>query len=50
MAKPIEPTPTLKGKDADKFVELTHRTEANPDPEKAKFLEECFLLYSRFKF
>ncbi len=41
MAKPIEPTPEITGKDAEKFLRLTQRAQETPDPEKAKFLEDC---------
>ena len=49
VAKPIEPTPQLTGKDAEEFVQLTKRAETTPDPEKAKFLEECRKIYAERK-
>ncbi len=49
MAKPIEPTPILKGEDAREFLRLTHEEERNPSMEKAKFLQKCYLTYLKFK-
>ncbi len=49
MAKPIEPTPVLSGKDAELFLEMTLRAEVTPDPERAKFLEECRKIYAERK-
>jgi len=43
MAKPIEPTPTLKGKDAERFYESIE--EAQYDPSKDKQLEEARGVY-----
>ncbi len=34
MAKPIEPTPTLYGKDAERFVKRMIKEETNPDPKR----------------
>jgi len=39
MANPIEPTPTLRGKNVDKFCRSI--TEARYDPGKAKYLREA---------
>ncbi len=39
MAKPIEPTPTLYGKDAERLLESMNSSEV--DKEKEKFLSEC---------
>ncbi len=50
MAKPIEPTPILRGKDADEFLRLTLKAEEKVDARRANFIKECFLLYSRHKF
>ncbi|HIH19733.1 TPA: hypothetical protein HA244_00510 [Candidatus Micrarchaeota archaeon] len=49
MAKPIEPTPEITGKDADEFVELTKRAEVTLDPQKTKFLDECRKIYAERK-
>jgi len=35
-ARPIEPTPILRGEDARRFYEELDRTEANPDPKKSQ--------------
>ncbi len=50
MAKAIEPTPVLKGKDAEEFIRLTKKAEKTPDPERAKFLKECLMLYVSHRF
>ncbi len=34
MAKPIRATPTLRGKDAIKFVRNMLKEERNPDPKR----------------
>ncbi|MDO8511586.1 MAG: hypothetical protein Q7S55_05485 [Nanoarchaeota archaeon] len=34
MAKPIEPTPTLRGKDAIRFIQNMIKEERNPDPKR----------------
>jgi|GEM_PF-4055171 len=39
MAKPIEPTPVLKGGDAKEFLRLTFEAEKKPDE---KFLLKFF--------
>lgn len=49
MAKPIEPTPQITGKDAEKFLKLTSQAESTPNPTHAKFLEECRKIYSERK-
>ena len=46
MAKPIEPTPTLKGKEAIRFLREVFEEQRNPSPERVKFLREA----SRIKF
>ncbi|MFH0835640.1 MAG: hypothetical protein V1834_00570 [Candidatus Micrarchaeota archaeon] len=50
MAKPIQPTPTLKGKDAERFLLLTEKVERNPDRKRALFLRECLAVYESHKF
>ncbi|MEK6809915.1 MAG: hypothetical protein AABY40_04525 [Nanoarchaeota archaeon] len=40
MAKPIEPTPTLRGKDAIRFIQNMVKEEKNPSPERIKFIRE----------
>jgi hypothetical protein len=46
MAKPIAATPTLTGKDADRFVRNLDKTAT---PEKKKFLEESKKVYKTIK-
>ncbi len=50
MAKPIEPTPILKGEDAKKFYEELERAESSPSPKKAQFIKECVNLYLKKPF
>lgn len=39
MAKPIERTPTLRGKDAIRFIQNMIKEETNPDPKRIAFLQ-----------
>ena len=41
MAKPIEPTPTLRGKDAERFIKQMIKEEKNFDFERFKILERA---------
>ena len=41
MAKPIEPTPTLYGKDAQRFLKQMRKEEENPDPKRLKRIREA---------
>ena len=41
MAKPIEPTPTLRGKDAVRFIQNMIKEEINPDPKRIATLEKA---------
>tara|TARA_Y100000310_G_scaffold343992_1_gene454421 strand:- start:5703 stop:5855 length:153 start_codon:yes stop_codon:yes gene_type:complete len=41
MAKPIEPTPILKGKDAIHFLKQMEEEQRNPNPARIKFLHEA---------
>lgn len=41
MARPIEPTPTLTGKDAERFIENMIKEEKNPNPRRIAFLREA---------
>lgn len=50
MAKAIEPTPMLTGRDAANFLRLTAAAELRPDKKRADFLKECFLLFSSRRF
>lgn len=46
MARPIQPTPILKGKDAETFLEDLKK--AKPSPVVHKHLEDCQRLYEAF--
>ncbi len=41
MAKPIEPTPTLRGEDAIRFIQNMIKEERNPDPKRIAMLREA---------
>ncbi len=41
MAKPIEPTPTLRGKDAERFIRYMIKEEKHPDPKRLKRISEA---------
>jgi len=43
MARPIEPTPILEGKDAEMLIKEV--AEARFDPKKEKFLRECDIIF-----
>jgi len=43
MAKPIEPTPVLKGKDAERFLKSIK--ESKYSESKDRFLKECDQTY-----
>ena len=47
MARPILPTPVLKGKDKELFLKSIENLKH--DPEKAKFLKECQDTLKRIK-
>ncbi len=47
MAKPIEATPTLRGKEAYKFIEKMRKEETNPDPRRIAFIKKA--LNTKFK-
>ena len=54
MARPIAPTPVLKGRDAVRFLKEKERIEnLDPDSPEAKqreaFFNECIELYNRTK-
>lgn len=48
MARPIEPTPTLYGKDAVNFLKKMLAEEKNPNPKRLKFIEEA--MKTKFNF
>ncbi len=41
MAKPIEPTPTLYGKDAVRFLKRMIQEQEHPSPKRIKIIEEA---------
>ena len=41
MAKPIQPTPILSGKDAIRFLENMQKEQTNPNPKRIAFLREA---------
>lgn len=41
MAKPIEPTPTLRGKDAIRFIQNMIKEERNPNPRRLALLKRA---------
>lgn len=45
MARPIQPTPILEGKDARKVLELMNR--ATYSKKKQRFLDECREIYKK---
>jgi len=45
VARPIAPTPILRGADAQEFIKATLEAEQKPDPRKARFLQECMRIY-----
>ncbi|MBI2652856.1 hypothetical protein HYX00_05300 [Candidatus Woesearchaeota archaeon] len=47
MARPIEPTPVLEGKDAEKLIKEVNSASYNED--KQKFLDECRDTYKKTK-
>ena len=47
MARPIMPTPILKGKDAEKLLKEMERTPLMSEKKKAE-MEYCLFLYKRF--
>ena len=48
MARPIQPTPTLRGKDAERFLrDIKRREKYGPTKKEKKFLEECDEVYEK---
>ena len=41
MAKPIEPTPILRGEDARRFLESMYKEQTNPDPKRLEVLRKA---------
>ena len=50
MAKPIEPTPTLYGKDAIRFFEELIAEQNNPSKERKEFLNEARRIKFKVKY
>lgn len=48
MASPIEPTPTLYGKDAIQFLKEMLEEEKHPDPRRVKFIQRA--MKAKFNF
>ena len=49
MAKPIQPTPTLSGKDAERFLEKMLKEQTNPDPERIKIIRQALENFKKFE-
>ena len=47
VAKPIEPTPILKGQDIVRFYEVMHKEESNPDPRRVELINKGLDVFSR---
>ncbi|MBI5002287.1 hypothetical protein HZC31_02795 [Candidatus Woesearchaeota archaeon] len=47
MARPIEPTPVLEGKDAERLLEEV--ANATFSQKKKTFLDECMAIYAQTK-
>jgi len=41
MAKPIRPTPTLRGEDARRFITNMIKEQKNPNPKRIAFLKKA---------
>jgi len=41
MAKPIRATPTLRGKDAVRFINIMIKEEKRPNPKRVAFLKKA---------
>lgn len=46
VAKPIEPTPVLKGEDIVRFYEAMHKEESNPDPKRIEIIKKGLNVFS----
>ena len=44
MAKPIRPTPTLRGQDAIRFIRNMIKEEKNPNPKRIAFIKKALSL------
>jgi hypothetical protein len=48
MAKPIEPTPILEGKDAERFLRSMLNEQSHPDPKRLDFLKEAMASFKKY--
>lgn len=48
MAKPIQPTPTLRGEEARRFLHKVLEEQRNPSPARIKILKEAMNLKIKF--
>jgi hypothetical protein len=48
MAKPIEPTPILEGKDAERFLQSMLNEQSHPDPKRLDFLKEAMASFKKY--
>lgn len=44
MAKPIESTPTLRGKDAERFIKNMIKEQTDPDPKRIAIIKRALKL------
>ncbi|MBI5158978.1 hypothetical protein HY992_02550 [Candidatus Micrarchaeota archaeon] len=47
MAKPIEPTPVLKGLDVADFYKTMRNEEVNPNPKRIELIQKGLDVFSR---
>ena len=45
MAKPIEPTPVIRGEDAERFYELLAKEERQPDQKRIEFIKKSINVF-----
>jgi len=48
MAKPIQPTPILEGKDAEIFLESMLKEQTDPDPKRIAFIRDALESFRKF--
>lgn len=47
MAKPIEPTPVIKGEDAKRFDEVLAQEERQPNQKRINFIKKSIEVYRK---
>ncbi len=47
MAKPIEPTPILKGEDVVEFYKQLEKEEKSPNPRRVEFIQKSQEVYNK---